>query len=182
MGVGGVYARDSARPGVRRRPGDGVDGPARRCGQSGFSRDLRDAPDGRDRGSRALAIFATRSFGTPLESDSPPSERSRWPLPAPAEPIDSWSRVDRELRAAVPEAAYRIYLEPLRPIELEGRVLRVAAPASRHRWVIDRFGRVLQTCAAAALGPDIEVMSFRPTPPAGRTSHTSPRPPSATSR
>jgi len=61
------------------------------------------------------------------------------------------------LRAAVPEAAYRIYLEPLRPIDLKGGVLRVSAPPSRHRWVIDRFGRVLQACAAAALGPDIEV-------------------------
>jgi chromosomal replication initiator protein len=87
----------------------------------------------------------------------PPSERSRWPLSAPAEPNESWSRVDRELRAAVPEAAYRIYLEPLRPIELDGGVLRVAAPPATHRWVIDRFGRVLQACTAAALGPDVEV-------------------------
>ncbi|MDX6674400.1 MAG: chromosomal replication initiator protein [Solirubrobacteraceae bacterium] len=71
------------------------------------------------------------------------------------------------MRAAVPDAAYRIYLEPLRPIELEGGVLRVAAPASRHRWIIDRFGRVLQTCAAAALGPDIEVDVVSADPSAG---------------
>ena len=56
-----------------------------------------------------------------------PPERSRWPLPASAEPIESWSRVDRELRAAVPDAAYRIYLEPLRPLGLDGGVLRVSA-------------------------------------------------------
>ena len=57
----------------------------------------------------------------------------------------------------MPDAAYRIYLEPLRPIELDGGVLRVAAPPSTHRWVIDRFGRMLQACTAAALGPDIEL-------------------------
>jgi chromosomal replication initiator protein len=57
----------------------------------------------------------------------------------------------------VPEAAYRIYLEPLRPREFTDGVMRVAAPPSTHRWVIDRFGRVLQACAAAALGPEVEV-------------------------
>jgi chromosomal replication initiator protein len=106
---------------------------------------------------RALAIFAPRPFGAPSNPSHRPPERSRAPLPASAEPIDSWSRVDRELRAAVPEAAYRIYLEPLRPLDFAGGVLRVTAPPATHRWVIDRFGRVLQACAAAALGPDVEV-------------------------
>jgi chromosomal replication initiator protein len=106
---------------------------------------------------RPLAIFAPRPLGAPSNPSHRPPERSRAPLPAPVEPIDSWSRVDRELRAAVPEAAYRIYLEPLRPLDFAGGVLRVAAPPATHRWVIDRFGRVLQACAAAALGPDIEV-------------------------
>jgi chromosomal replication initiator protein len=133
----------------------------------GFFRDLRVGPDSRERARRALAIFAARVPRDPPRSPLPPSERSRWPLPAPTEPIDSWSRVDCELRAAVPEAAYRIYLEPLRPTELTGGVLRVAAPPSTYRWVIDRFGRVLQACVAAALGPGVEVDVVSADPAAG---------------
>ena len=107
--------------------------------------------------SRALAIFGRRAPGPSSELDPPPLERSRSLLSASADPTAPWSRVARELRAAVPEAAYRIYLEPLRPLELSGGVLRVSAPAATHRWVTDRFGRVLQTCTTAALGPDIEL-------------------------
>ena len=36
-------------------------------------------------------------------------------------------------------------------------MLRVSAEPATHRWVIDRFGRVVQACAAAALGPNVEV-------------------------
>src|SRR3989440_2492699 len=176
MWVGGVYARAPPGPGARRRAGDGVDGPGRPCGRSRFfPRFARWPRPARTRplGARYIRRTVPRD---PSRIRLPPSERSRWPLPAPDDPIDSWSRVDRELRAAVPEAAYRIYLEPLRPIELSGGVLRVAAPPSRHRWVIDRFGRVLHTCAAAALGTEIEVDVVSADPAAG----TSEPPESAT--
>jgi chromosomal replication initiator protein len=78
-------------------------------------------------------------------------------VPASADPTEPWSRVERELRAAVPEAAFRIYLEPLRPLDFTDGVLRVAAPRTKHQWVLDRFGRVLQACVAAVLGPDVEI-------------------------
>ena len=104
------------------------------------------------------------------------------PLPAPSDLIDPWSRVERELRSAVPEAAYRIYLEPLQPLELSDGVLRLSAPASKHRWVIDRFGRVLQACAAAVLGPEIEVDVVEATSAAGRRSDEQRARPSAACR
>src|SRR6476619_5499468 len=158
MGVGGVYARGPPGPDRREPSGDDVDGRGAGLWTAtvfpaicAMARNVGNAP------LRAVAIFAPRPFGAPSNPSHRPPERSRAPLPASAEPIDSWSRVDRELRAAVPEAAYRIYLEPLRPLDFAGGVLRVAAPPATHRWVIDRFGRVLQACAAAALGPDIEV-------------------------
>src|SRR5436190_9110379 len=183
MGVGGVYAAPSRSP-LRRagagRGGRGVDG---RVDRRGFFRDLRDArgePERAPRGARY--IRRTGSSGPLSELDPPPSRRSRSPLPAPSDLIDPWSRVERELRSAVPEAAYRIYLEPLQPLELSDGVLRLSAPASKHRWVIDRFGRVLQACAAAVLGPEIEVDVVEATSAAGRRSDEQRARPSAACR
>jgi chromosomal replication initiator protein len=68
-----------------------------------------------------------------------------------------WSQVQVELAAAVDEPTYRIWLEPLRARELaEGR-LYIEAPAHARGWVRERFGRLLQTCAAAVVGPDTVV-------------------------
>jgi chromosomal replication initiator protein len=126
--------------------------------RDGFSRDLRHALRGPNRApSAARYIRRTGSSEPSRELDPPPPERSRSPLPASSDLIAPWSRIERELRSAVPDAAYRIYLEQLWPLDLADGVLRVSAPASKHRWVIDRFGRVLQACAAAVLGPDVEV-------------------------
>jgi chromosomal replication initiator protein len=68
-----------------------------------------------------------------------------------------WSRVQAELGAAVDESTYRIWLEPLRALELgEGRLL-VEAPSRTRGWIGDRFGRLLQTCVAAAVGPELTI-------------------------
>src|SRR5258706_36250 len=63
-----------------------------------------------------------------------------------------WSRVQTELAQAVGESTYRVWLEPLEPLELRGDVLVVAAPEHAHRWVHHRFGRLLATCVQRALG------------------------------
>jgi len=68
-----------------------------------------------------------------------------------------WLRVQSHLARAVDESTYRIWLEPLRAIELnEGRLV-VGAPTRTCSWVVDRFGRLLQTCVAATLGPEVTV-------------------------
>ena len=54
-----------------------------------------------------------------------------------------------ELRRAVPSRPTTSGSTPLRSRELDGDALVVAAPDESARWVADRFGRVLQTCAAA---------------------------------
>jgi chromosomal replication initiator protein len=64
----------------------------------------------------------------------------------------TWSNVQAELRRAVPESTYHLWLAPLRPHGLEGDTLLVTAPEEIRSWVADRFARVLQTCAAAVLG------------------------------
>ncbi|HEY7829140.1 MAG TPA: chromosomal replication initiator protein DnaA [Solirubrobacteraceae bacterium] len=68
-----------------------------------------------------------------------------------------WSQVQAELAEAVDEPTYRLWLEPLRAQELaEGRLL-LAAPPHACGWIRERFGRLLQTCAAAVLGPSVVV-------------------------
>jgi len=68
-----------------------------------------------------------------------------------------WSRVQAQLAAAVDDSTYRIWLEPLRPVELEDQRLVVGAPPRTRAWISDRFGRLVQACVAATLGPEITV-------------------------
>jgi chromosomal replication initiator protein len=68
-----------------------------------------------------------------------------------------WSQVKSELSATIDEPVYRIWLDPLEAIDLTANSLTVEAPAKTCGWVRERFGRVLQACAAAVLGPDVTV-------------------------
>jgi chromosomal replication initiator protein len=76
----------------------------------------------------------------------------------PADPLETpWRLIRAELRQAVGEATFQHWLDPLTPVELVGETLVVAAPDEVRGWVSDRFGRLLQVCAAAVLGPDVQV-------------------------
>jgi chromosomal replication initiator protein len=68
-----------------------------------------------------------------------------------------WSQVRAELSATIDEPVYRIWLEPLRAVEITSDSLILEAPAQTYGWIRERFGRVLQTCVAAVLGPDLTV-------------------------
>ena len=68
-----------------------------------------------------------------------------------------WSRVAGGLAEAVEEPVFRIWLEPLVAVDLDGSKLTVEAPAQTCGWVRERFGRTLQTAVAAALGPEVTV-------------------------
>lgn len=68
-----------------------------------------------------------------------------------------WSRVQAELALAVDESTYRIWLQALSPRELTGKHLLVEAPPQACGWIRDRFGRVLQSCAATVIGQDVVV-------------------------
>jgi chromosomal replication initiator protein len=99
----------------------------------------------------------------------PPLPESRLRCPAgarlhafarilPATDLDRhWPAIQAHLRGAVPDAVHQMWFEPLRPVSLDGSALTVAAPDSHVRWLADRFARVLQTSAAAELGPDASV-------------------------
>jgi chromosomal replication initiator protein len=63
-----------------------------------------------------------------------------------------WSRVQAELALSVDEATYRIWLAPLRPVDLSDRCLTLQAPPHGRGWINDRFGRVLDSCTAKVVG------------------------------
>ena len=68
-----------------------------------------------------------------------------------------WPAIQAHLRGAVPDAVHQIWFEQLRPVALDGPALTVAAPDAHVGWLVDRFARVLQTSAAAELGPEASV-------------------------
>ena len=68
-----------------------------------------------------------------------------------------WASIRSELRTAVPDSTFEIWLAPLTPRACADGTLVVGAPDEIRSWVADRFARVLQTCAAAVLGPDAAV-------------------------
>jgi chromosomal replication initiator protein len=72
------------------------------------------------------------------------------PVQPPPEHI--WSQVQAELRRTVSDSTYRRWIAPLRLQGLDGDTLLVGAPEEIRSWVANRFSRVLQTCATAALG------------------------------
>ena len=63
-----------------------------------------------------------------------------------------WSQIQAELRRAVTDSTYHLWLAPLRARSIEGDALLVGAPEEIRTWVADRFVRVLQTCSASVLG------------------------------
>ncbi len=80
-----------------------------------------------------------------------------------------WSRVQAELALSVDEATYRIWLAPLRPIELSDGCLTLQAPPHGLGWINDRFGRVLESCTAKIVGDGaaVQLVEQQPHPPAG---------------
>ncbi len=64
----------------------------------------------------------------------------------------TWPQIQAELRRAVTDSTYHLWLAPLRARAIEGDTLLIGAPEEIRTWVADRFVRVLQTCAAAVLG------------------------------
>src|SRR3954447_20363069 len=74
----------------------------------------------------------------------------------------SWTRIRGELRRAVSDSTWQLWLDGLAMRELVGDVLVLEAPDEVRGWVGDRFGRLLSACAAAVLGPDVRVELVAP--------------------
>jgi chromosomal replication initiator protein len=91
-----------------------------------------------------------------------------------------WSQIQAHLAAAVDDATFRIWLQPLRAGELREDTLTVTAPSQTCGWVRERFGRLLQTAVAAVAGPHltVELQSAGNEDAARRSSAAHERPPS----
>jgi chromosomal replication initiator protein len=94
--------------------------------------------------------------------------------------------VQDELALAVDEPTYRIWLAPLRPVELAGEQLVVEAPPHTCDWIHDRFGRVIQASVELILGPHatVEIAASAPetSRPPARAVRPHPQQPTATRR
>ncbi len=75
-----------------------------------------------------------------------------------------WASIRSELRSAVPDSTFEIWLAPLSPRAYADGTLVVQAPDEIRTWVADRFAPVLQTCAAAVLGAGTIVELVAPGP------------------
>jgi chromosomal replication initiator protein len=78
-------------------------------------------------------------------------------LSANAEPTAAWRELRAELRRAVGESTFEIWLEPLELVSIRDGKLVLTAPKATRTWLAERFGRILETCARHAFGPDVEI-------------------------
>jgi len=94
----------------------------------------------------------------------PLRKESLTPAPTPQLAHD-WALIRSGLRRAVPDSTFEIWLAPLDARAIVGDRLLLAAPDEIRSWVSDRFTDVLQTCAAAVLGPATTVGVIAPDAP-----------------
>ena len=68
-----------------------------------------------------------------------------------------WPAIREQLRRAVDEPVWDLWLAPLRALDLDGSTLVVEAPATACAWVSQRYGRLLQACATSVVGAPVAV-------------------------
>ena len=78
-------------------------------------------------------------------------------LPENLEPVAAWRAIRAELRRALGESTYEIWIAPLEVKAFEGTVLLLTAPPATRAWTAKRFGRILESCAKAVLGVEVHV-------------------------
>ena len=79
------------------------------------------------------------------------------PTLSPSELEHPWKRIRSELRSAVTDSTWHLWLDPLELRSLRDGELVIAAPDATRGRIADRYGRLLQACAAAVVGPQVVV-------------------------
>jgi len=59
-----------------------------------------------------------------------------------------WEDIQRRLRAAVPKSTFKIWLEPLRPVGVQGTTLYLTGPEGVRTWVERRYALLLREALA----------------------------------
>ncbi|HLJ04012.1 MAG TPA: chromosomal replication initiator protein DnaA [Solirubrobacteraceae bacterium] len=68
-----------------------------------------------------------------------------------------WREIRNRLRRTLGDSMYSVWIEPLELDSLDEKTLILKAPGETEAWLRKRYGRVLDRCARAVLGEDIEV-------------------------
>jgi chromosomal replication initiator protein len=72
----------------------------------------------------------------------------------PAQNLDAlWEDVRRRLRSAVPESTFKIWLEPLEAVGVQGTTLYLTAPTGIQTWVERRYTPLLREALAESVAP-----------------------------
>lgn len=71
------------------------------------------------------------------------------PADLPDELAPIWERVRENLRDKLPDTAFRLWIDPLRPVSAEGSTLHLAAPRTTRAWVERRYSAPLHTALRA---------------------------------
>ena len=91
---------------------------------------------------------------TPPPAAPPAAAAMRGPEPSFER---DWEAICGELRRAVADTTYEIWLAPLAARAVVDGTLVIAAPGEIRSWVADRFASVLQACAAKVLGAGVAI-------------------------
>ena len=96
------------------------------------------------------------------------------PADASGQNLDAlWEELRAQLRKAVPQSTFEIWLEPLRPVGAQGATLYLTAPEGIRAWVERRY-RPLLGEALAAVGSPLSEVAFAPPDGAGTAPQTTP--------
>jgi chromosomal replication initiator protein len=99
-------------------------------------------------------------------------------LPAQPDAMAAWRAIRAELRRLVGESAYEIWLAPIELDSWDGALLALKAPADTETWISERYGRILERCAARVLGPSTRIAFGSAAVRHARPAATSASPPS----
>jgi chromosomal replication initiator protein len=78
-------------------------------------------------------------------------------LPAQFESPRVWHEIRAELRRSVGESIYELWLSRVEAQRSDADVLLLRVPTDTHAWVVERYGRIIEACAARVLGPTVRV-------------------------
>jgi len=84
-----------------------------------------------------------------------------------------WRATQERLKACVPESTYRLWLEPLEAVGVEGAVLFLTGPESVRAWSEKRYSSLIEE-ALRDSEPELEQVSFAAAPPGGDPQESDP--------
>jgi chromosomal replication initiator protein len=82
-------------------------------------------------------------------------------LPAQPDAVSAWHTIKAELQRLVGASAFDIWLAPVELDSFDGTTLLLRAPPATEKWLMGRFGPVVERCARHVLGPRVRVSFSR---------------------